>query len=202
MAGIAGYGISGESYNSYSYPYNTRQYVGNELLPHMQQGFQPRVASQDDQDAFTPEQIVANSLGSYSYSTFPKLGAGECDSGIEIGHAGLSSQNSTPSNPSLVVFSGHGRYGASPTNSTVSRPSAADNSPHIIYPNSTNGISPDLWSKPAPGDCHEPWSSTNYPHLADARNPPGEVAAIAGNNRLRGTLFEGDGKYLLLPFWV
>lgn len=201
-ASIARYGISRESYNSYSYPYNTRQYIGNESLPHMQQGFQPRAASQDEQDAYIPEQIVANSLGSYSYSTFPKFGAGESDSGIEMGHPWLSSQSSTPSNPSLVVLSGHGRYGASPTNSTVSRPSAADNSPHIIYPNSTNGISPDFWPKPAPGDYHDPWSSTNYPQPADARDPPGEVTTIASNNQLRGPLFEGDGRCLLLPFWV
>lgn len=200
--GVAGYGISGESYNSYSYPYNTRQYIGNELLPRMQQGFQPRAASQDEQDAYIPEQIVANSLGSYSYSTFPKLAAGESDSGIEMGHPWLSSQSSTPSNPSLAVLSGHGRYGASPTNSTVSRPNAVDDSPHIIYPNSTNGISPDLWPKPAPGDYHDPWSSTNYSQPADARDPPGEVTTMASNNRLRGPLFEGNGKCLSLLFWV
>lgn len=192
-AGIAGYGICGESYNSYGYPYDTRQYIGNQSHPHMQQGFQPRAASQDEQDAYIPEQIVANP---YSYSTFPKLGAGESDSGIDMSHPGLSSQSSTPSNPSLVVFSGHGRYGASPTNSTVSRPSAADNSPLIIYPNSTNGISPDLWPQPAPGDCHDQWPSTVYPQPTDARNPPGEVTAITNNNQLRDPLFEGDGKCL------
>lgn len=208
-AGIARYGISGESYNSYSYPYNTRQYIGNELLPRMQQGFQPRAASQqDEQDAYIPipipipEQTVANSLGSsYSYPTFPKLEPGESDSGIEMGHPWLSSQSSIPSNPSLIgLSSGHGRYGAGPTNSTVSRPSAADNSPHIIYPNSTNGISLDLWPKPPPGDYHDPWSSTNYPQPADARDPPGEVTTIASYNRRRGPLFEGDGKCLSLPF--
>lgn len=202
MTGIAGYEISGESYNSYSYPYSTRQYIGNDLLPHMQQGFQPRAASQDEQDAYIPEQIVAPSVGSYSYSTFPKPGVGESDSGIEMGLPGLSSQSSTPSNPPLVAFSGHGKYGASPTNSTPSRPSAADNSPQIIFPNSTNGISPDIWPKPAPGDSHDPWFSTIYPQPAGARDPPGEVTAIASNNRLRGPLFEGHGKCLLLPFWV
>lgn len=167
----------------------------------MQQGFQPRAASQDEQNTYIPEQAVANSLEPCSYSAFTKLGAGESDSGIDMSQPGLSSQSSTPSNPSLVVFSSHGRYGVSPTNSTMSRPSAADNSPQIIYPNSTNGISPDLWPKPTPGDSLEPWSPTAYHQPADTRNPLSEVTAITNDNRLPGPLFEGNGKCQLLLFW-
>lgn len=200
-ASIAGYGISGESYNSYNYPYDTRQYIANELHPHMQQSFQPRAASQDEQDTYIPDQSVANSLGSYSYSDFPKLGAGESDSGIDMSHSGLLSQSSTPSNPSLVVFSGHGRYGASPTNSTVSRPRVSDASPQTEYPNPSSVFSKDLWPNPAPGGYHDSWSSTICPQPVDARSPPGEVTAIAINNQLRTPVFEGNGKYRLLPFW-
>lgn len=200
-AGMVGYGISVEPYNLHCYPYDTRQYTGNELDPHMQQTFQPRAASQDDQDAYIPEQNAANSLGPHPYSAFPKFGAGEGDSGIDMSHLGLSSQSSTSSNPSLVAFSGHGIYGASPTNSTLSRPCAAEASPQITYPNPSNMTTPDLWPKSALGSYHDPWSSTIYPQPVDARNSPGEVTAITIKNRLRRPVFEGDGKCQLLPSW-
>lgn len=199
-AGIAGYGISGESYNPYNYPYDTQQYTGNELNSNMQRSFQPRAASQDEQDAYIPDHGVANSSRSYPYSAFPKLGAGESDSGIDMSYPGLSSQSSTPSNPSLVVFSGHGRYGASPTKGTVSRPCESDVSPQILYPNPSSVVSPDLWPKPAPGGYHDPWPSTISPQPVDALTLPAENTNITANNRLRAQVFEGNGKCRLLLF--
>lgn len=192
MVGMAGPGIPAwDPYTPYGYSYENPRY---ELPPHLQHSFQPPAASPNmGQETYSPESIVPNSMGSYTRRNFANHAPGESDSGIDMNHPGLSSQSSTPSNPS--VYASHGRYGKSPTVNSKSGPNVVDSSPRVMYPHPPRVTNPDHWRKPAQGGYQDPWSSTISPQPIDAVAQQNEGTANLINAGVRGSVVEGSGTY-------
>lgn len=185
-AAMTGHGISGDAYHPYGYPYDGQSYPPNGIPPHPQRPFPPQDVSLDmGRRAYPPQPSVQDFMNANPRARYPAQVAGESDNGIEMTHAGLSSdwlQTSPSSNGPPIVYAGPERYAPTSPVGAISGPSPINPSLQPMFLNQAHVNVPDDWPRPNSGGRQDLWPTFIPPSSIQGQTLPNEdiMNAIGG----------------------